>query len=443
VADKPVLLLTAGTEDHDLTRFDEYVAIGGYEALEKARGLEPQEVIDAITTANVRGRGGAGFPMGRKASLLAKGTGKPSYLVVNADESEPGAFKDRDVMRFTPHRLIEGCLITAHGIESKDVFIYIRGEYLHEFEVTRKALDEVRRARLLGGVTITLHRGAGAYICGEETGLLESLEGRRGTPRPRPPFPPVNGLYGAPSQINNVSTIALVPKVIELGPEEFARIGVPSAPGTAVFSLSGNVASPGNYERPMGTTIRELIYDVAGGVANGRELKAIIPGGSSVPVLTPAEIDTPMDYDSIGAAGSFFGSAAIIVVDDRCCMVQLALRAAQFYMHESCGKCTPCRVGTRWLVQLLTKIEEGEGEPTDIALLDDVCDRMLGKSLCALGDFAVYPVSSYLRKHRDEFDEHVRLGRCPFEGQSSIEGLFAPVDQHGAHAHGEPEAVPS
>ena len=435
-------LLTAGTENHDLTRIDEYREVGGYAALEKARALEPQAVIDEITTATLRGRGGAGFPMGRKASLLAKDTGKPVYLVVNADESEPGAFKDRDVMRFTPHRLIEGCLITAHGIESKSVFVYIRGEYAHEFEVMRAALDEARKAKLLGGVTIVLHRGAGAYICGEETALLESLEGQRGQPRPRPPFPPVTGLYGAPTQINNVSTIALVPKILELGAEEFAKIGVSSAPGTAVFSISGNVAQPGNYERPLGTTLRELIYDVGGGVANGRELKAVIPGGSSVPVLTPSEIDTPMDYDSIQAAGSFFGSAAIIVVDDRCCMVQLALRAAQFYMHESCGKCTPCRVGTRWLVQLLTTIEDGRAGLSELDLLDDVCDRMLGKSLCALGDFAVYPVSSYLRKYREEFEAHVTLGRCPFEGESSIERIFAPVDQHAHHA-GTPEAVPA
>jgi NADH-quinone oxidoreductase subunit F len=434
VAANSVELLTAGTEDHDLTRLDEYREVGGYDALEKARALEPQAIVDAITTAILRGRGGAGFPTGRKASLLAKGTGKPTYLVINADESEPGAFKDRDVMRFTPHRLIEGCLITAHGIESKSVFIYIRGEYLHEFEVMRDALEETRKAKLLDGVTITLHRGAGAYICGEETALLESLE--RGQPRPRPPFPPVNGLYAAPTQINNVSTIALVPKIVELGAEEFAKIGAASAPGTAVYSLSGNVMSPGNYERPLGTTIRELIYDVAGGVPDGRELKGVIPGGSSVPILTPEQIDTPMDYDSIGAAGSFFGSAAIIVVDDRCCMVQLALRAAQFYMHESCGKCTPCREGTRWLVQLLTKIESGGAEATDLDLLDKVCDRILGNSLCALGDFAVYPVSSYLRKYRPEFEEHVTLGRCPFEGESSIEGILAPVDQH---AHGPAE----
>jgi NADH-quinone oxidoreductase subunit F len=423
----------AGTEEHDLTRLEEYRAVGGYVSLEQARAMEPQAVMDEITGGTLRGRGGAGFPMGRKASLLAKDTGKPVYLVVNADESEPGAFKDRDVMGLTPHRLIEGCLITAHGIGSESVFIYIRGEYLHEFEVMRAALDEVRSAALLGGVTIVLHRGAGAYICGEETALLESLEGSRGQPRPRPPFPPVNGLYGSPTQINNVSTIALVPKILELGAAEFAKIGVPSAPGTAVFSLSGNVARPGNYERELGVTLRELIYDVAGGVAGGRELKAVIPGGSSVPILTPADLDTPMDYDSIQAAGSFFGSAAIIVVDDRCCMVQLALRAAQFYMHESCGKCTPCRVGTRWLVQLLTRIEEGHGEATDLDLLDDVCDRMLGKSLCALGDFAVYPVSSYLRKYRAEFEAHVERRGCPFDGESSIEGIIAPVEQHSAH----------
>jgi NADH-quinone oxidoreductase subunit F len=426
-------LLMAGTTEHDLATLGGYRAVGGYAALAKARGMAPQAVVDEITAATLRGRGGAGFPMGRKASLLAKDTGKPVYLVVNADESEPGAFKDRDVMRFTPHRLIEGCLITAHGIGSQSVFIYIRGEYLHEFEVMRAALDEARGAGLLGDVTIVLHRGAGAYICGEETALLDSLEGKRGQPRPRPPFPPVVGLYASPTQINNVSTIALVPKILELGAAEFSKIGVPSAPGTAVFSISGNVALPGNYERPLGVTLRELIYDVAGGVPGGQTLKAVIPGGSSVPVLTPDQLDTPMDYDAIGAAGSFFGSAAIIVVDERCCMVQLALRAAQFYMHESCGKCTPCREGTRWLVQLLTKLEEGRADDADLDLLDDVCDRMLGRSLCALGDFAVYPVSSYLRKFRTEFDAHVEQGRCPFGGESSIEGILAPVDQHAHH----------
>jgi NADH-quinone oxidoreductase subunit F len=423
-------MLMAGLGERDLTQLDEYRAVGGYDALARARTMEPQAVVDEISAGTLRGRGGAGFPMGRKASLLAKDTGRPTYLVVNADESEPGAFKDRDVMRFVPHRLIEGCLITAHAIESQSVFVYIRGEYLEEFEVMRAALEQARAEGLLDGVTIVLHRGAGAYICGEETALLDSLEGKRGQPRPRPPFPPVTGLYSSPTQINNVSTIALVPKIIELGAAEFSKIGVESAPGTAVFSLSGNVVRPGNYERPLGITLRELIYEVGGGIPDGRELKGVIPGGSSVPIMTPDQLDTPMDYDSIQAAGSFFGSAAIMVVDDRCCMVQLALRAAQFYMHESCGKCTPCREGTRWMVQILEKIEAGDAAHSDLDLLQSICDRMLGRSLCALGDFAVYPVSSYLRKYRAEFDAHVEQGGCPFGGESSVEGILAPVEMH-------------
>jgi NADH-quinone oxidoreductase subunit F len=372
--------------------------------------------------------------MGRKASLIDQRTPKPKYLVVNADESEPGAFKDRQIMGEVPHRLIEGCLISAHAIESKSVFIYIRGEYRTEYEILAAAVEEARTAGLLGDVDVVVHRGAGAYICGEETALLESLEGKRGQPRTRPPFPPVQGLYAAPTQINNVGTIASVPSIIELGAAEWRKIGVESAPGTAIFSLSGNVVRPGNYELPLGTPLRTLIEEFGGGVPAGRTIKGIIPGGSSVPILTPDQIDTPMDYDSIGAAGSFFGSAAVMVIDDRCCMVQLALRAEKFYMHESCGKCTPCREGTRWLVQLLTKIEEGRGEPGDLDLILDVGDRILGKSLCALGDFAVYPVVSYIAKYRDEFRAHIDLGRCPFDGESSIEGIQAPSDTHH-HAH--------
>jgi NADH-quinone oxidoreductase subunit F len=425
-------VVLADADERDLTKLAEYRAVGGYRALAKAQKMTPQQIVEEITTGALRGRGGAGFPTGRKASLVATDQ-PPTYLVINADESEPGAFKDREIMLRAPHRLIEGCLISARGIESEDVFIYIRGEYLREFEVLRQALDDARGAGLLGDLTVVLHRGAGAYICGEETALLDSLEGKRGQPRPRPPFPPVTGLYGRPTQINNVQTIATVPAIIELGGAKFAKIGPPNSPGTAVFSLSGNVVRPGNFELELGTTLRELIYDVGGGVPDGRELKAIIPGGSSVPVLTPDQLDTPLDFDSIAAAGSFFGSAAVIVVDDRCCMVQLALRAAKFYMHESCGKCTPCREGTRWLVQLLTKIEEGRGEAQDLALLESVCERMLGRSLCALGDFAVYPVSSYLRAYRDEFAAHVERGACPFAGESSIEGTVAPIDAHTHH----------
>jgi NADH-quinone oxidoreductase subunit F len=440
VAATPSELILAGAEERDLTQLGEYRAVGGYDALSRAREMEPTALVQLLTDATLRGRGGAGFPMGRKASLIDRRSPKPKYVVVNADESEPGAFKDREIMARTPHRLIEGCLITAHAIESRAVFIYIRGEYLTEYEILDRAVEEARAAGLFADVDMVVHRGAGAYICGEESALLESLEGKRGQPRPRPPFPPVTGLYDAPTQINNVQTIATVPKILELGVEGFTKIGVASSPGTAVFSLSGNVVRPGNYELPLGTPLRALIYDVGGGIPDGRELKGIIPGGSSVPILTPDQLDTPLDYDSIGAAGSFFGSAAVIVVDDRCCMVQLALRAAKFYMHESCGKCTPCREGTRWLVQLLTRIEEGDAIQADLDLLESVGSRMLGRSLCALGDFAVYPVSSYLRKYRGEFQQHVDEGACPFAGRSTLDGIEAPID---AHTHFPTVEVPA
>jgi NADH-quinone oxidoreductase subunit F len=426
-------MLLAGTDEHDLTTLDEYVAIGGYAQVPRARAMTSDDLIAELQAANLRGRGGAGFPMGRKASLIDRASPKPKYLVVNADESEPGAFKDRQVVAEVPHRLLEGCLIAAHAIEAKDVFIYIRGEYLTEYEILQRAVDEARGSGIFEDVEITVYRGAGAYICGEETALLDSLEGRRGQPRPRPPFPPVQGLYNAPTQINNVCTVATVPAIIELGAAEFAKIGSESSPGTVIFSISGNVVRPGNYELELGTPMRELIYDWAGGIADGRELKAVIPGGSSVPALTPDQIDVPLDYDSLGALGTFFGAASLIVVDDRCCLVQLALRSTKFYMHESCGKCTPCREGTRWMVQLLERLEAGDGELSDIDLLDSVGDRILGKSLCALGDFAVYPVASYLRHWRDEFVAHVEQGRCPFDGESTLEGIVAPSDAHTHH----------
>jgi NADH-quinone oxidoreductase subunit F len=396
--------------------------------------MEPQAVVEELLASNLRGRGGAFFPMGRKASFLAKGTGKPTYLVVNADESEPGTFKDREIMFAAPHRLIEGCLITAHAIECDRVFIYIRGEYLKEFEVLRDALEQVREAGLLGGVTIVLHRGAGAYICGEESALLESLEGKRGQPRSRPPFPAVAGLYLAPTLINNVETVATVPLVLELGGGHFAEVGAPpNSTGSRIFSVSGNVRNGGNFELVLGSTLRELIYDHAGGLEAGRTLKAVIPGGSSVPVLTADQIDTPLDADSMAEAGSMLGSGAVIVIDDRCCMVQLGLRVAQFYMHESCGKCTPCREGTRWMVQILHKIEDGRSEQGELDLLLDICDRILGKCLCPLGDAAAMPIASYIDKFRAEFQAHVDAGGCPFGGESSLEGVIAPVEQHTHH----------
>ena len=429
MADADVITL-AHADERDLTKLSEYQAVGGYKALEKARGMEPQAIVDELIASNLRGRGGAGFPMGRKASFLAKGTGKPTYLCVNADESEPGTFKDREIMLRNPHRLIEGCLVTAHGIESKNVFIYLRGEYLDVFEVMRAALADVREAGLLGDVTIVLHRGAGAYICGEESALLESLEGKRGQPRSRPPFPAVSGLYGSPTLINNVQTIATVPPIIEHGAAWYTAIGPESSPGTVVFSLSGNVERPGNYELELGTPLRRLVYDLGGGIAGGRELKALIPGGSSTTVMTPDLIDTPLDYNSVAEVGSQFGAAAVIVIDDRACMVQMALRSTQFYMHESCGKCTPCREGTRWMVQLLQKLEDGHAEQSELDLLLSVADRVMGKCLCALGDFAAGPVLEYARAFREEFQSHIDEGRCPFGGESSLEGIFAPVDQH-------------
>jgi len=426
-------LVLAGADERDLTKLSEYRAVGGYRALEKARGMDPEAVIEELLTSNLRGRGGAFFPMGRKASFIPKpdDVPKPRYVVVNADESEPGTFKDRELMFRVPHRLIEGCLITAHAIQSQNVFIYIRGEYLAEFEVLRAALDEAREDGLFAGVTVVLHRGAGAYICGEESALLESLEGKRGQPRSRPPYPAVSGLYAAPTLINNVETVATVPKVIELGGAEYAKIGAPpNSTGTRLFSLSGNVVRGGNYELELGTSLNDLIFEIGGGVPNGRKLKAVIPGGSSVPVLTADEVDTPLEHDAMTERGSMLGSGAVIVIDDRCCMVQLGLRVAQFYMHESCGKCTPCREGTRWMVQLLHKIEDGRAEHEELDLLLSVCDRILGKCLCPLGDAAAMPIASYVSKFRDEFRAHIDEGGCPFGGESSLEGVLAPVDQH-------------
>jgi NADH-quinone oxidoreductase subunit F len=429
-------LVLAGAGERDLTKLSEYQAVGGYQALDKARGIDPEAVIEELLTSNLRGRGGAFFPMGRKASFIPKpdAVPKPRYVVVNADESEPGTFKDREIMFRVPHRLIEGCLITAHAIRSQNVFIYIRGEYLAEFEVVRAALDEARDEGLFAGVTVVLHRGAGAYICGEESALLESLEGKRGQPRSRPPYPAVSGLYAAPTLINNVETVSTVPKVIELGGAEYAKIGAPpNSTGTRLFSLSGNIARGGNYELELGHSLSDLIFEIGGGIPNGRKLKAVIPGGSSVPILTADEVDTPLEHDAMTGRGSMLGSGAVIVIDDRCCMVQLGLRVAQFYMHESCGKCTPCREGTRWMVQLLHKIEDGRAEHEELDLLLSVCDRILGKCLCPLGDAAAMPIASYVWKFRDEFRAHIDEGGCPFGGESSLEGVVAPVDQHTHH----------
>jgi NADH-quinone oxidoreductase subunit F len=435
--------------DRDLTRLSEYEAVGGYASLRKALKLEPQQILDELLAANLRGRGGAGFPMGKKASFLPKpdATPKPIYLVANADESEPGTFKDREIMARLPHMFIEGILIASRAIGASAAFIYLRGEYLTEFEIVRDALEEARRAGLAGSnilgagwsLPIVVHRGAGAYICGEETALLESLEGKRGQPRSKPPFPAISGVYASPTLINNVETLATVPKIIEMSGAAYAKLGVENSAGTRVFSLSGNVVNGGNYEVELGTSLRELVYDIGGGIPDGRELKAIIPGGSSVPVLSADDIDTGLDFDAMAQAGTMLGSGAVIVIDDRACMVQLGLRVAQFYMHESCGKCTPCREGTRWMVQLLRKIEDGEASQRELDLLLNVCDRILGNCLCPLGDAAAMPVASYVAKFRDEYRRHIDEGGCPFGGESSLEGVVAPVDQHHGRARAEIE----
>ena len=418
----------AGTDGGAVTRIEDYEAAGGFAPLRKARSLAPDDVIAELEASGLRGRGGAFFPTGRKWAFVPKPDqlAKPHYLVVNADESEPGTFKDREIMLRVPFRFLEGCLIAAHAISSQHVFVYIRGEYEQEFEVLRASLEAMREADLLGDVTVVLHRGAGAYICGEETALLESLEGKRGQPRTKPPFPAIAGLYAAPTAVNNVESITTVTAVLELGATEYAKLGVESSTGTRVFSLSGDVVNPGNYELPHGITLRELIYDVGGGVPGGRELKAIIPGGSSTAVLTPAEIDTSLDFTSLVQAGSSIGSAGVIVIDERCCMVQLGIRVSQFYEHESCGKCTPCRVGTRWLTQILQKIEGGRASQPDFDLLLSVCDRILGKCLCPLGDSDAIAVLSYVDRFRDEYQAHIDQGRCPFDGESSLEGILAP-----------------
>ncbi len=433
-------ILFEHADGRDLTRLSEYQAVGGYASLRKALQMEPARVIDELLESGVRGRGGAGFPMGRKASFVPKPeqTVRPVYLCVNADESEPGTCKDREILDRLPHALIEGILITSYAIQANAAFVFIRGEYLAEYELLRSALEEAKSAGLVGSnilgsgysLSVVLHRGAGAYICGEETGLLESLEGKRGQPRTKPPFPAIAGLYASPTLINNVETVATVPRIIELGGVRYAELGVENSTGTRLFSLSGNVARPGNYELELGTSLRELVFEIGGGIPAGRTLKAIIPGGSSVPVLTAAEVDTPLDFDGMAKAGSMLGSGGVIVIDDRACMVQLGLRVAQFYQHESCGKCTPCREGVRWMVDILRRIENGDASQGELDLLLDVCDRILGKCLCPLGDAAAMPVASYVAKFRDEYQRHLDEGRCPFHGGSSLDALLAPVDQH-------------
>jgi NADH-quinone oxidoreductase subunit F len=424
------------------TSLADYEAGGGYVQLARARELTPKEVTDELLASELRGRGGAFFATGRKWSFVPtkEQIPKPHYLVVNADESEPGSFKDNEIMSRVPHRFIEGCLITAHAVDSTNVFVYVRGEYTEPYEILTAALDELRdRPDIRGDVTIVVHRGAGAYICGEETALIESLEGKRGQPRSKPPFPAISGVYASPTVVNNVETMATVAPILEMGAAEYATLGVESSRGTRVVSISGHVQNGGNYEVEPGISLRDLIYaeELGGGIPGGHTLKAVIPGGSSTVILKGDEIDVGYDFDSLAQLRTAMGSAGVICLDERVCMVQLGIRVSEFYEHESCGKCTPCREGTRWMTAILRKLESGDAAVGELDLLLDVCDRINGKCLCPLGETAAVAVASYVAKFRDEFVAHLEHRGCPFGDSSPLDHVLAPVAMHSRSPAGE------
>ena len=411
-------ILFKGIDEPRLNTLAVYEARGGYKALRKALKMTRDEVTAELMASNIRGRGGAGFPMGKKVSFLPHGH-IDKYLVCNADESEPGTFKDRELMQKSPHMLIEGMIIAGYAAEVTKSFIYIRGEYEHQADILDAALAEARDAGYIGdqilgsghSQTLYLHRGAGAYICGEETGLLDSLEGKRGNPRLKPPFPANQGLYQGPTLINNVETLATVPHIIEMGGEEYAKLGTQTSTGTKLVSVSGDVQRPGNYEIELGMPSREIIFGLAGGTEPGRSVKLWFPGGSSSPVLTADDLDLPYDFDTMAKAGTMLGSGAIIVVDDRHAVLDVAYKLAKFYAHESCGKCVPCREGTSWTVKMLQRIDRGEATPMDLDIMASVQKRIIGNCLCVLGDAMAMPVGSIIAKFRPELEAHIEQAR--------------------------------
>jgi NADH-quinone oxidoreductase subunit F len=421
-----------------------YERLGGYAAMRKAVAeMEPDEVLSQISESDVRGRGGAGFAIGKKAGFIPKGD-MDKYLVCNADESEPGAFKDRVLIQRNPHLLVEGCIIASRAIGANKAFIYIRGEYELQGDILEVAVAEAYEAGYLGrailgkgfDLDLVVHRGAGAYICGEETGLLDSLEGKRGNPRLKPPFPANAGLYQGPTLINNVETLCNVPLVIGMGVEAYREVGSEKSKGTKVVSVSGNVQRPGNYEVPLGTPVRDIVYGLAGGPPEGREIKCFFPGGSSAPVLTGDEgLDLAYDFETMAQAGSMLGSGSIIVVDDAQPLVPLALRLAQFYRHESCGKCTPCREGTNWTVKMLERVDSGEATPMDLELLQQVQTNIEGNCLCVLGDSMAMPIGSMLVKFRAEFEQHAESARMRNDA--------AQVEQPSPELAAAPQAGPA
>jgi NADH-quinone oxidoreductase subunit F len=412
-------LLFKGIDEPGLDTLDVYQRRGGYEALRKALSMTREQVLHELEVSAIRGRGGAGFAMGKKVSFLPKGA-MDKYLVCNADESEPGTFKDRELMQKSPHLLIEGMIIAAYAGGINRAYIYIRGEYELQAQKLEAALEEAKAAgfvgdRILGSdhsLVMWVHRGAGAYICGEETALLDSLEGKRGNPRLKPPFPANQGLYQGPTLINNVETLATVPVIIDMGGEEYAKLGTQGSTGTKLVSVSGHVQRPGNYEIELGVPSREIIYDLAGGPPEGRTVKLWFPGGSSAPVLTGDDLDIPYDFDSLAKAGSMLGSGAIIVIDDSTPVVDVALKTAKFYRHESCGKCTPCREGTNWTVTMLERIDSGEATPMDLDIMAAVQENIIGNCLCVLGDAMAMPIGSMVLKFREEFEAHIEAARA-------------------------------
>ncbi|GAB3416778.1 complex I 51 kDa subunit family protein [Flindersiella endophytica] len=422
--------LTKNWGDERSWTIDAYTDQGGYRQLKRAVGMEPDAIVQLVKDSVLRGRGGAGFPTGMKWGFLPPLGEKPRYLVVNADESEPGTCKDIPLLLASPHTLVEGVIISSFAIRARMAFIYVRGEVLHVIRRLQQAVADAYAAGYIGkdvlgsgyDLDVVVHAGAGAYICGEETALLDSLEGRRGQPRLRPPFPAVEGLYASPTVINNVESIASVPGILRHGAEWYASMGTEKSKGPVIYSLSGHVKRPGQYEAPMGTTLRELL-NLAGGMRDGHELKFWTPGGSSTPMLTKDHLDVPLDHEGVVAAGSILGTRALQCFDDSVCVLRAVLRWTEFYKHESCGKCTPCREGFWWLVQKLERLENGDGSEEDLDLLLDLSDNIAGRSFCALADGGVAPITSSIKYFRDEYLAHFENGGCPFDPNAST--LFA------------------
>ena len=425
-------VLSASWDQKDSFTIEGYKRNGGYKAIEKALSMAPDDVIQLVKDSGLRGRGGAGFPTGMKWGFIPQNDGKEHYLVVNADESEPGTCKDMPLLMANPHVLIEGMIIASYAIRAKHAFVYLRGEVAHVARRVNAAIADAYKAGYLGknifgtgvDLELTLHIGAGAYICGEETALLDSLEGFRGQPRLRPPFPAIAGLYARPTVVNNVESISAVPAIVANGADWYQQFGTEKSKGMTLYSLSGHVANPGQFEAPLGITLRQLL-DMSGGIRAGHKLKFWTPGGSSTPMFTDEHLDVPLDYEGVGAAGSMLGTKALQIFDETTCVVRAVLRWVEFYKHESCGKCTPCREGTWWLVQAMQDMESGKATEADLDKLLDLCDNIMGRSFCALADGAVSPVASSVKYFRDEYIAHIQNKGCPFDPVAST--LFSGV----------------